>query len=396
MDLDQNNNNLMFEMFTILQKQDPSAVRRVLELLYNGVMKLERQSHLGVEPYERSDDRQDHANGYKDKKYKTRMGSLDLKVPQTRRTDFYPLCLTRGTRAERALIISIAEMYFKGVSTRKVAAITKQLCDLEISSSQVSAMAKELDEEFEDFRTRPLGECPYVYLDATYVKVRHSGSVISMATLIAFGVNTEGKREILGISASLSEAEVHWRAFLESLLQRGLKGVQLVIGDDHAGLTSALQCVLPAVPRQRCQFHMFQNAQNYAPKKSMIKDIVGAMKRIFHSPDRTSAEETKRLTIKKFEKKAPEFARWFETNIDEGLTCLAFPEEHRKRIRTTNGLERVNREVKRRTRVATLFPNPESALWLVTGVLIGIHEEWMTGRAYLDMSHLKDMQRARE
>jgi transposase-like protein len=376
----------MFEIFESLNSQDPASVKQVLEILYNGVMKLEREEHLGARAHERSESRQGYANGFKNKTLHTRMGSLDLHVPQTRDTEFYPACLEKGCRSERALKLAVAEMYIKGVSTRKVASITKKLCGLNISSTQVSAMAKELDEEFEGFRQRPLEAFPYVYLDATYLKVRHSGSVISVATLIAYGVTTEGKREIIGVSTKLSEAEVHWRNFLESLQQRGLRGVKLVTSDHHSGLRSALTTVFPTVPWQRCQFHMLQNAQQYVPKKSMREEIVEAMRSVFQCASWTAAEDAKQLVVEQFSDDAPEFVAWFEANIDEGLTCLDYPKEHRKRLRTTNGLERVNREIKRRTRVAVLFPNVESALRLVTGVLVEIHEEWATGRSYLDMS----------
>ena len=260
-------------------------------------------------------------------------------------------------------------MYLKGVSTRKVTKITKKLCGLEISSTQVSAVTQELDKEFEAFRNRLLGVFPYVFVDATYVKVRHSGSVVSVATLIAYRVNEFGRREILGASTMLSEAEVHWRTFFESLQKRGLSGVRLITSDNHAGLKSALRSVFPAIPWQRCQFHLQQNAQNYAPKKTMREEIAEAIKSVFRCTTKASAETAKGAVIEQFVKTAPEFVSWFEENINEGLTCLNFPRSHRQRIRTTNGLERVNREIKRRTRVATLFPNVKSALRLVTGVL---------------------------
>lgn len=385
---DQTNNTLMFEIFESLNVQDPGSVRQVLETLYNGVMRLEREQHLRAAMHERSAERQGYANGYKNKTLNTRMGALELNVPQTRDTEFYPACLEKGCRSERALKLAVAEMYIKGVSTRKVAAVTKKLCGLDISSTQVSALAKELDEEFAAFRDRKLGVFPYVYLDATYLKVRHSGSVISVATLIAYGVNLDGKREILGVSAELSEAEVHWRTFLTKLQERGLRGVRLFISDDHAGLGSALRTVFPGVPWQRCQFHMMQNAQHYAPKKSMREDIVEAVRSVFQCTTYSTVAEAKRAVIEKFKESAPEFVKWFEENIDEGLTCLDFPESHCKKLRTINGLERVNREIKRRTRVAVLFPSKESALRLVTGVLVEIHEEWITGKTYLDMSKL--------
>lgn len=386
MTLEQNNDTLLLEIFDMLNMRGGEGWRPILELIFNKVMKLERNQALGAGDYERSAERKGHANGYKSKKLNTRLGSLDLQIPQTRGLSFYPNCIEKGCRSERALKLAIAEMYLKGVSTRKVEKITEQLCGLEINSTQVSAMTKELDEEFESFRNRALGTHPYVYLDALYLKVRHNGNVIDQAVLIAVGVNEEGRREILGVSTSLSEAEVHWRTFLESLLKRGLMGVKLLISDDHTGLQAARQKVFGSVPYQRCQFHMHQNALRYAPKRSLQGEITKAMRQIFSCATKQQVDDTKRQIVSRLEKEAPEFIRWFEANIDEGLTCLSFPEAHHKRIRTTNGLERVNREVKRRTRVAVLFPNAESALRLVTGVLIEIHEDWVTGKRYLDMS----------
>ena len=316
------------------------------------------------------------------------MGELELNIPQVRGLSFYPGCLEKGLRSERALKLSIAEMYLKEVSTRKVEKITKQLCGLEINSSQVSRMTKELDEEFEAFRNRPLGIFPYIIVDANYLKVRHNGMVIDQAMLIAYGVNQFGRREIIGTSTSLSEAEVHWRQFLESLQKRGLSGVQLITSDDHSGLKAARRAVFPSIPWQRCQFHMSQNAQHYAPKKHLREEIASAMRDIFNSPSFDTAEAMVRVVSKEFEKTAPEFVNWLESNISEGLSCYLFPPKHRKKIRTSNGIERVNREIKRRTRVAVLFPNAESALRLVTGVLIEIHEEWITSRQYLDTTEL--------
>jgi transposase-like protein len=206
-----------------------------------------------------------------------------------------------------------------------------------------------------------------------------------MAILLAYGITPEGNREILGASASLSEAEVHWRDFLKGLQSRGISGLHLIVSDDHVGLKKARMAVFPSVPWQRCQFHLCQNAQGYAPKKSMKGDIANVMRGIFNSPTLEIAKEMKRKAIEKYEKRAPEFAKWLEENVDEGLTVYQFPQEHWRKIRTSNGMERVNREIKRRTRVAVLFPNPASALRLVTGVLIEIHEEWITGRKYLEM-----------
>jgi transposase-like protein len=364
------------------------GVRPVLELIFNEAMKVEREKFLGAAAHERSDERKGYANGYKPKEVQTRMGALELAVPQVRGLGFYPHSIEKGTRSEKALKVAIAQMYLEGVSTRRVQDITEKLCGYEISSTQVSRVTQELDGQFEQFRNRPIGEICYLIFDATYLKVRHDGCVIDMAILLAYGVTPEGKREILGASASLSEAEVHWRTFFQHLQSRGMRGLRLIISDDHAGMRNARMAVFPSVPWQRCQFHMAQNAQSYAPKKTMRPEIADVMREIFNSPTLGMALETKRRAVEKYQKRAPEFARWLEANVDEGLTVFQFPQEHRKKLRTSNGIERVNKEIKRRTRVAVLFPNPASALRLVTGVIIEIHEDWITGRQYLDMGPL--------
>lgn len=366
------------------------GMKTLVEAVLNAAMRVERQQAISAAPYERSDERRGYANGFKQKTLNSRMGALDLQIPQARGVAFYPGCLEKGLRSEKALKLAVAEMYLKGVSTRKVDAITRELCGLEISSTQVSRMTKELDEEFEAFRNRPLGVFKYLMLDAIYLKVRHCGTVIDQAVLIAYGINQFGKREILGGSVGLSEAEVHWRKFLESLQKRGLTGLELVTSDDHAGLRAALRGVFPSVPWQRCQFHMSQNAQHYVAKQYLREEIAGAMKDIFNSSSLLAAQTMAKEVGKRFARKAPDFVKWLEENINEGLTCYRFPKKHRKRIRTSNGAERVNREVRRRARVAALFPNEESALRLVTAILIEIHEEWITGKVYLDMTRDDD------
>lgn len=364
------------------------GLKPILELLLNGAMKVEREQFLGASSHERTEGRRGYANGYKPKELQTRLGALDLQVPQVRGLGFYPQSLEKGSRSEKALKLAVAQMYLEGVSTRKVRDITEKLCGLDISSTQVSRMTQELDEQFEQFRRRPIGEISYLVVDAIYLKVRHNGSVIDMAILLGYGINLEGKREILGATASLSEAEVHWREFFKQLQSRGMRGLQLIISDNHPGMKNARKTMFPSVPWQRCQFHLAQNAQSYAPRKSMRQEIAEVMREIFNSPTKEMAQEMKRQAVEKYQKRAPEFAKWLDENVDEGLTIYQFPKEHRKKIRTSNGIERVNKEIKRRTRVAVLFPNPESALRLVTGVIIEIHEEWVTGKQYLDMSPL--------
>ena len=355
------------------------AIRRVI----NEAMRLERLHHLGVGPYERSNARRGHANGYKPKTVQTRVGSLDVDVPQVRDSSFYPSSLEKGLRSERALKVALAEMYVQGVSTRKVAKITEQLCGCEVTSSQVSRAAKELDDILDQWRKRPLGAFPYVYLDARYEKVRHNGSVIDVAVLVAIGVSEDGKRQILGTSVALSEQEAHWRDFLRSLQERKLHGVKLFISDAHEGLKAARKAVFPSVPWQRCQFHLQQNAQAYVPKKEMKKGVASAIRNILQAPDEAEAKRQLGLFVERYGSSAPKLTEWAEQNLEEGLTILQFPEEHRKRIRTSNVLERVNKEILRRTRVATLFPNEDSCLRLVSAVLMEISEEWETGRNYL-------------
>jgi len=355
------------------------AIRRII----NEAMFLERQNHLGVGPYERSEHRRGQANGYKSKTVQTRVGALDLDVPQVRDSSFYPSSLEKGLRSERALKIALAEMYIQGVSTRKVAKITEQLCGFEVTSTQVSRAAKDLDGVLEQWRNRPLGVYPYVYLDARYEKVRHNGTVIGMAVLVAVGISTTGHRQVLGASVSLSEQEVHWRDFLRHLQQRGLYGVKLFISDAHEGLKAARTAVFPSVPWQRCQFHLQQNAQAYVPKQTMKKEVAHCIRSTFTAP---SEEEAKRLLdqlLARYEKSAPRLVAWAETNIPEGLTAFQFPADHWRRIRTSNPVERTNKEIRRRTRVATIFPNEDSCLRLVSAVLMEISEEWETGRVYL-------------
>lgn len=385
---DQLQDSIVEQIVKGLIGQGTEGLKPVLELLFNVAMKVEREQFLGAGMHERSEDRKGYANGYKSKQLQTRMGALDLEIPQVRDGGFYPSSIEKGSRSEKALKLAIAQMYLEGVSTRRVQDITERLCGYEVSSTQVSRVTQELDEHFEQFRNRSLGEICYLLVDALYLKVRHNGTVIDMAILLAYGITPDGKREIVGASASLSEAEVHWREFFQHLQSRGMRGLRLIVSDDHTGLKSARRAVFPAVPWQRCQFHLAQNAQSYAPKKSMRLEIAETVRDIFNSPTLDIALEMKRRAIEKYRKKAPEFAKWLEENIDEGLTVFQFPKEHWKRIRTSNGMERVNREVKRRTRVAVLFPNKESALRLVTGVIIEIHEEWVTGKQYLDMAPL--------
>lgn len=354
-----------------------------LEILVNEAMKLERAAALHAAPYERTPERRGHANGFKPKTVLSRLGKLNLRIPQTRGVEFYPSALERGERSERALKLALAEMYVQGVSTRKVAAITQELCGTEVTSMQVSRAAALLDEELSAWRNRPVGRTPFVQLDARYEKVRHGGRVVDCALLVATAVTTDGKRTVLGVSVSLSEAEVHWREFLQSLIARGLHGVELLTSDDHAGLKQARQACFPGVPWQRCQFHLQQNAAGYVPRQELKAPVAADLRAVFQAPERREADRLLAAMVEKYRPTAPRLAAWLETDVPEGLTVFALPAAQRKRLRTTNVLERLNEEIRRRTRVALLFPNEASLLRLASAVLIEISEDWETGKIYL-------------
>ncbi len=371
------------EILEQIAEQGLDILPELIRIILNSAMQVERQAYLGVQPYERSPVRRDYANGFKPKTMATRIGEITFSVPQVRKGDFYPSALERGIRSERALKLALAEMYVQGVSTRKVAAITEKLCGIEVSSTQVSRVAAELDEQLQEWRERRLGRCAYLYLDAHYEKVRQSGQVRDAAVLKAIGVNAEGKREVLGVSVSLSEHEVHWRTFLGNLVARGLSGVQLIISDAHTGLTAARKAVFGGVPWQRCQFHLQQNAQAYVSRQHLRSQVADDIRSVFNAPNLAEAERLlKQLTVK-YADSAPKLAAWAEENIPEGLTVFRFPSKHWRRIRTSNGVERLNREIRRRSRVATLFPNEASCLRLVTAVVVEISQEWQTNRTYL-------------
>jgi len=371
------------EILEQIAEQGLDVLPELIRTIINTAMQIERQAYLGVQPYERSPQRRDYANGYKPKTMATRIGEITFDVPQVRKGDFYPSALEKGIRSERALKLALAEMYVQGVSTRKVAAITEKLCGIEVSSTQVSRVAAELDEQLQEWRERPLGRCPYLYLDAHYEKVRQSGQVRDAAVLKAIGVNAEGKREVLGVSVSLSEHEVHWRSFLSDLVARGLTGVKLITSDAHSGLRAARRAVFGGVPWQRCQFHLQQNAQAYVPRQHLRSQVADDIRSVFNAPNLAEAERLLKQLTEKYADSAPKLAAWAEESIPEGLTVFRYPSKHWRRIRTSNGVERLNREIRRRSRVATLFPNEASCLRLVTAVVVEISQEWQTNRIYL-------------
>jgi transposase-like protein len=371
------------ELLEQIAEQGFEALPELIRIVINEAMRMERQNHLGVAPYQRSPERRGHGNGFKDHSTRTRMGEITFAIPQVREGGFFPQALEKGLRSERALTLSLAEMYVQGVSTRKVSAIVEELCGSSVSSSQVSRAAGLLDEKLEAWRQRPLGEMVYLYLDARYEKVRQDGQIRDAAVLIATAVDPTGHRQVLGVSVALSEQEVHWRTFLQSLVARGLRGLQLIISDDHAGLQAARQAVFGAVPWQRCQFHLQHNARAYVPRKELQAEVAADIRMIFNAPNRTTANEYLTRTVQKYAKNATKLADWLERSIPEGLAVFAFPAGHQRRLRTSNSLERLNRELDRRTKVVSIFPNEAACLRLVSAVLIEVDEEWQSDRVYL-------------
>jgi len=387
----QDERSAMRSLVELAIEHGTEAMAAAFTTLMNHAMQIEREQVLKAESHQRTADRQGYANGFKPKTMNTRVGQLELRVPQTRGyrdengRPFYPKALDRGVRSERAMILVMAEMYVQGVSTRKVTAVVEELCGLEVTSTQVSRAAAELDEQLDAWRNRPIGEITYLVLDARYEKIRHDGAVRSCALLTAIGIGPDGKRSVLGCSVQLSEAEPHWRKFLESLLKRGMHGLRLVVSDDHSGLRAARQATLAGVPWQRCQFHTIRNAMAHVTKVAMRSEIARDLRRVFDADEPAEAERRLKDIVARYQKTAPQLAAWLEQAVPEALAVLNIPASHRRRLRTTNGLERLNKEIKRRTRVATLFPNEASLLRLASAVLSEISDDWETERAYLNM-----------
>jgi putative transposase len=379
----QNHCSLSDELVEMIAEQGMDGLPELIRIVINAAMKAERQAVLRAAPYERTPERRGQANGYKPKVVTTRVGRIPFDIPQVREGGFYPQALEKGLRSERALTLALAEMYVQGVSTRKVAAITERLCGVELTSTQVSRAAAQLDEVLEQWRTRPLGETPYLYLDARYEKVRVDGQVRDAAVLLAMGVRPDGKRALLGVSTSLGEQEVHWRAFLQGLVARGMGGVQLVISDAHVGLRAARTAVLGGVRWQRCRFHLQRNASAYVPHQEMKAEVAADIRAIFTAPSLADAQALLARTVAKYAPTASKLAAWMETNLPEGLTVMAFPTAHRQRLRTVNALERLNQELRRRTKVVRVFPNEAACLRLVSALAMETSDEWETGKTYL-------------
>jgi len=352
--------------------------------------------HLGALPYERTEDRRGYRNGTKPRQLNTRVGKLFLSVPQTRDGSFSTELFERYQRSEKALIACLQQMVIQGVATRRVAKITESLCGLDFSRSQVSAICKKLDSEVQFWLNRPLDEpYPYVFVDARYEKIRRDHKVESNGVLIAKGVNAQGKRDFLGVQVCNTENETTWSDFIESLIQRSLKGVVLVISDAHGGLVKAIEKHFPGTQWQRCQVHFKRNVMDKVrPRdKAWVK---GRLDDVFLAPDKETGLARLQNLVADLAAKYPDVADLLEAEGEDALTCLNFPPQHHRRIRTTNSLERFNQEIKRRTSIIRIFPNRESALRLIGALCMEQSEEWQTGRQYLDMSLLENVNQENE
>jgi len=378
----QENNVIQGITEVLMQNGFENAVPEIMETFLNFAMQTERENYLQAKPYERTADRIDVANGFKPKTVKTRYGALSLQIPQTRVTEFYPSCLEKGLRSERALVSTISEMYINGVSNKKITKVLETMCGLEVSSAQVSRCVQKMDEELDAWRNRPLDSLQYVIFDARYENVRYGGAVKKLAIIWGIGITFDGKREILGMSVSLSEAEIHWRQFMKSLTARGLSGVKYVVSDDHEGLKSALQTVFPNIIWNRCHTHLARNAQSYIARRANKADVASDIRNILQAPDLESAQFQLDRLKNIWRATEPKLVEWAEANIPEGFNVFNLPKQLRKKLRTSNLIERMNQELKRRSRVVRIFPNEAACLRLLSAVALEIHEDWSTGRRY--------------
>ncbi len=378
---------------------DAGFLRGIVQRVVQEVLETEMTEHIGAAPYERSVTRAGHRNGHKPRTLRTRVGTLNLLVPQDREGTFSTRLFARYQRNEKALCLALMEMYVEGVSTRKVKEITEELCGTSFSKSLVCSLAGRLDAELEAWRNRRLeaDAYPYLFVDARYEKARVDGRVVSQGVLVVSAVRApDGLREILAVEVADTESEATYQELFRSLKGRGLGGVELVVSDEHAGLKAAISRHFQGASWQRCQVHYARNLLGmvgFAKRKDLAADL----RAIFAATSRETALGTASSVAEKWrEKGSPKVGEHLEEHVEECLSCLAFPESHRRRIRTTNGLERLNQEIKRRTRVVRIFPNPQACLRLVTALCVEQSEEWVTGRRYLDMGELAEQQLRRE
>jgi putative transposase len=370
---------------------DPEFLRQIVEGALQGMLEAQMTNHIGAAPYERSEGRRGQRNGYKPRSLRTRVGTLNLLVPQDREGAFSTQIFGRYQRNEKALVLALMEMYVQGVSTRKVTEITEALCGTSFSKSLVSHLCGQLDAELSGWRHRPLTgfAYPYIFVDARYEDIRVDGRILSQGVLIVTGIRADNKREILGVAVADTESEATYDQLFRDLKDRGLSGVQLVVSDDHLGLKAAAKRHFQGAGWQRCQVHFTRNAMGRI-KRDKRKELAGDLRKVFTADDLCQAKNIAGELVKKWQPICPSVAKLIDEHIEECLASFTFPESHRVRIRSTNGLERLNQEIKRRTRVVRIFPNSEACLRLISALCIEQSEEWTSGKSYLNMEELID------
>ena len=370
--------------------QDADFLRTMVQALVQETMEGEMDECLGAGRYERTDQRLGYRSGYYSRNLLTRVGTLELRVPQDRDGRFSTQVFERYQRSEKALVSTLVEMYIQGVSTRKVTKIVDELCGHSLSATTISNLTKRLDEELRQFAQRPLQEpYPYLILDARYEKVRDNGVVSSRAVLIAVGINWDGRRCILGVELANRESGTSWRDFVLQLKQRGLAGVEFVVSDDHAGLKQAIFELLPEAAWQRCYVHFLRNAVDHLPRKR-DDDCRTELGWIYDRRDLEEARGDLAAWLNKWQGKYPKLCDWVEDNIEETFAFYRLPRAHHKHMKSTNMLERLNQEIKRRTHIVRIFPNDASCLRLVRALAVEIHEGWIEGTRYLNMELLRE------
>jgi putative transposase len=373
-----------------LLAQDEDFVRAAVAVLVQAALEAEMTERIGAEKGERSETRLAYRSGYYSRSLVTRVGTLELRVPQDREGRFSTELFQRYQRSEKALVSTLAEMYVQGVSTRKVKAVTEALCGHSFSASAISNINKSLDEALQAFAERRLSEpFPYLILDARYEKVREAGIILSHAVLIAVAVDGEGRRQVLGVDLANRESRTSWRDFLLRLKERGLFGVDFVVSDDHEGLRQAIRETLPGAAWQRCYVHFLRNALDHLSRR-LADDCLQELRWIYDRRELVEARRDIAAWLAKWHDKHSKLCDWVEDNIEETLTYYRLPQQHHKHMKSTNMLERLNQELKRRTHVVRIFPNAESCLRLVRALAVETHENWLESPRYLNMQHLAE------
>jgi transposase-like protein len=377
-----------------LLAKDKDLLRSLVREAVQQVLEAEMTEVVGADRSERTNERKGYRSGYYERGLVTRVGLLELRVPRDRAGQFRTEVFERYQRSEKALVTALMEMYVQGVSTRKVKAITEELCGHEFSASTISRLNKGLDETLDRFARRPLEEdYPYLILDARYERIREDGVVRRRAVLVAIGINCDGRRSILGVEMANRESTTSWRDFLVGLVERGLRGVEFVVSDHHEGLRQAIPKVLPGAVWQRCYVHFLRNALDYLPRKA-DDDCLQELRWLYDRRDLKEAQQDLAAWLGRWEKRYPKLTDWAEENIGQTLTFYRLPRQHHKHMKSTNLLERLNEEIKRRTRVVRIFPNAESCLRLIRALCAETHEAWLEDNRYINMDLLKEQRKA--